>query len=708
MNVQFKKRRFFFFLFFFLFLALFLCSPFLPFFKDNYAIGVSADSKNYIDVLKLKLKTSEEKNHKITSGTPAVNEKRQAEDDEDDSVDKNDVEPSKTDSEKNKIIVKQVPENAKNVKPERQIATIEVILNSSNERINKLWQSVKDVKKAPVTVPGQAANEKKQDSSKNNNAVKTEVPVKSAEVKAAENNGSQNKIIDVNVSLNKAAADIKNAVRQPAQNPVQANGSANNNNNNNNNVMTQPVNSPAELLKPAVKTENKLSAGESFSVVIDPGHGGKYEPARNESGDHWDPFSKTFLLPYNFGASANGLFEHEWTLQTAKKVKELLALTQTEEGFKVFAQILKKYDPSNQKGFKWVKISCDLTREYSHDNDPDAGTSNINKKYRLFDSPESFAGGKPSEKLALGRISYINQKSPDLVVCIHNNSSPSKNARGYSAVIAPHFKFFSNVNSAIAIDPAQPVKNGGASINIKDHNSFGKVQSIVLDTFKTINNINVKTMVSDTATYFTGFRAFTNKFIGLRYLMVTWRYNTHSALSSFVLFFMRENSIYEQYKRAGGPEGHGGDNFYSSEELIRFIRYSLWNEYKQNPSMFCQKIGDRYPDSVKPDELLGKHGDPFISDWAIPLYVNAITAFIEVGYISNAKDRKLLKGRQEMVAEGIAVGIYSLFAGFKPSVDPAIEMPKGAPIDFEKYGRDKNSNGYFNISSVPVGFNDKF
>jgi len=441
--------------------------------------------------------------------------------------------------------------------------------------------------------------------------------------------------------------------------------------------------SPQNLPAPNIKGEPEV-----FSVVLDPGHGGKYEPARTNSGDHWDPFSKTFLLPYNFGAQSSGIYEHEWTLQVSKKIDAILALTRTEKGFSDFAAILQKYMNDPGAPIRRVYINSLLTRNFSQDSEPNKNAANPNAKYRLFDSPASFNGAVPSSEMAMGRISYINQVSPDLVVCLHVNSSPNKSARGMSAVIAPHFQFFSSVNNLLTGGPS-------ASNNAYNKsNKYGQVAEFITATFKKISTIDTRTMISDTATYFTGFRAFTNKFIGLRYMMVTWRYNTNSPLSSFILFFMRENSIYECYKRSGGPEAYGGDNFYSSQELIRFIRLSLMNNFR---TLYNTA-------NARADEILGKHGEPFVSDWAIPLFTNAITAFIEVGYLSNPKDRMLLKNNQDAIAEGIAVGIYSLFAGVEIKKQPNLETPKALPIDFTKYGKNKTSNGYFNLSCERLPF----
>ncbi len=456
-----------------------------------------------------------------------------------------------------------------------------------------------------------------------------------------------------------------------------------------------PAAQPASALKAEDISANISKTEDFFDVVIDPGHGGRYEPARGYSGDHWDPFSKTFLLPYNFGASSSGIYEHEWTLHTAKKVEEILNLTHTDAGFIEFCKIVQKYADISSSKIKKVRINTHLTRRHSWEDDPEKNSPNVNKKYRLFDSPDSFSGGakgKPSEKLYPGRISFINQLSPDLVVCLHNNSSPNRNVRGFSSVIVPHFDFFSNINGIITNGIGNVAPN---DVKVNEP-KYKKVASFITSVITRHEKIDVKTIISDTATYFTGFRAFTQKFIGLRYLMVTWRYNTSSLFTSFMLFFMRENSIYENYRRSGGPEGYGGDNFYSSEEIIRFIRAALWNDLKSSNASYAAR--------TNPEEYAGEHASPFVSDWAIPLHVNAITSFIEIGYLSNAKDRKMLKEKQAVIAESIAVGIYSLLAGLKPVKLEGIESPRGAAIDFAKYGRDKNSNGYFNISCRPLAF----
>ncbi len=64
----------------------------------------------------------------------------------------------------------------------------------------------------------------------------------------------------------------------------------------------------------------------------------------------------------------------------------------------------------------------------------------------------------------------------------------------------------------------------------------------------------------------------------------------------------------------------------------------------------------------------------------------------------------LLKNIQDAIPEGLAVGIYSLFAGIEIKKMPNLETLKALPIDFTKYGKNKTSNGYFNLSCERLPF----
>jgi hypothetical protein len=197
--------------------------------------------------------------------------------------------------------------------------------------------------------------------------------------------------------------------------------------------------------------------------------------------------------------------------------------------------------------------------------------------------------------------------------------------------------------------------------------------------------------LSDVSYYFTGYpldrrnRTDYKDFTGYRYNMVTWAYRDSEGwqkdavrhepgtsyskdYGSFVpegKFWERERSRFEKYRREGGMEGFGGDNTYASYEIIRFILYAL----KMNG------LEDRryFP------------GKPYIGVWILPLHMNAISPFIELGYLRKRFDRYVLTKKQDIIAEGIAVGVYSLFSGLKLKNNGTRHTPKGKRIDLDKY-----------------------
>jgi hypothetical protein len=112
-------------------------------------------------------------------------------------------------------------------------------------------------------------------------------------------------------------------------------------------------------------------------------------------------------------------------------------------------------------------------------------------------------------------------------------------------------------------------------------------------------------------------------------------------------------------------EGFGGDNAYASYEIIRYILYSL----KKNAG--------------RGDDLT--QGKPYVSIWTLPVYLNAINAYFELGYLRRKADRKIFLENQNEIAEGIAVGVYSLLAGIDIHKDDFTHTPKGKRIDLERY-----------------------
>jgi hypothetical protein len=78
------------------------------------------------------------------------------------------------------------------------------------------------------------------------------------------------------------------------------------------------------------------------------------------------------------------------------------------------------------------------------------------------------------------------------------------------------------------------------------------------------------------------------------------------------------------------------------------------------------------------------------------LLINAISAYIELGYLDRKFDRTILTQKQEEIAKGIAVGIYSLLTGFEEISIKSKFRPSGKAIDFEKY-RVSDEKTYFDI-----------
>jgi N-acetylmuramoyl-L-alanine amidase len=421
-----------------------------------------------------------------------------------------------------------------------------------------------------------------------------------------------------------------------------------------------------------------------FRVVLDPGHGGRYEPPGKTTGDHWDPLSREFLLQFNVGAARGGLVEHVWVLETARQTAKLLAQTRTAEGFASFSLLLEDHGLATPASRAIINGYLTRTQSYTDELDPDP--RNVNQKYRLFDSPLFPATGtEPLDggRVLPGRISRINLNAPDLVVCLHNNGNPSPKARGFASVIVPPFGFFSTIHAALAFAGRAPTST---ALRLTPRHS-GQVKRASQKYFRGLQHDTVKRMISDTFTYFLGVRAFSLKNIGRRYLMVSWPYRVESPLLSTLLFFLRESSLNEQYRRHDGPEGMGGDNFFASQELLRYTRHALWRDYLRNPTAYLAWWGKTPPAAAArtPDVIVGPVRPPMISDWAVPLYVDSVVAFLELGFVTNPIDRTLLRHKQRLIAESLAVGIYSLCVGGRPAPVPGIEAPRGVPLDLDRY-----------------------
>jgi len=413
-----------------------------------------------------------------------------------------------------------------------------------------------------------------------------------------------------------------------------------------------------------------------YRVVVDPGHGGKALLPKDYHGDRFDMLSMRYMDIFREGAKYRQYYEHIYTYEIAVRVEKILQLTLPDGDFKKFCSIVQKY---TNKPFERVCIQSFVSRQPSLNSqmlhkDPNA-------PYRLFDS--FFPDGTLQE----GRISYINSLHPHLVVSIHFSLNASRYYRGMNAVIAAPYNFL--------YKGLQYLQGNGGNRSFFYNSNYA-------DWFtETEDKSSFFWYCNDVMMYFLGYRMTSNyqpdieAFRGYRYNMVQWMYNDppgwahiakyHPAKTAYAddikqfepdnAFFNREQSTFEKYRRDGGYEGYGGDNLYASNEIIRYVLYNL------------------YMHGVRHKEQ--RLAPPYISIWSIPLHVNAINAYMELGYLARPYTRYILDNHLDDMAEGIAAGIYSLFAGIEVSSKISC-APYGKKIDLKKYTINNNNN-YFTI-----------
>lgn len=416
-----------------------------------------------------------------------------------------------------------------------------------------------------------------------------------------------------------------------------------------------------------------------YRVVIDPGHGGVSLADKQQHGDRYDMLSEKYQSYYAEGAKQNNIQEHLIVYSIAEKAVSLLKHCSPEGDFEKFKKILNKYTSEKTKK---VYIETHLSRGPSVSKEKANKIKDPNAEFRLYDYPDKNGEIKP------GRISKINALNPHLVVCLHLAGSAPPDYLGMNPILAPPYKVLKT-----GLDNLQK----GSSRKVND---YGILKSWFRDSVKTPLQL---AYYKDVVNYFTGFdlnQDYTlnkEKFKGYKYNMATWNYadetgwhkkaKLHKAdtqysnnLKNFKEvgpYWEREKSEYEKFRRGEDFNDFGGDNSLSSYEIIRYILLSL------------DKKG-----ISKKDKIPGK---PFISTWSIPLLVNAVCAYIELGYLNRPWDRDVLLHRHDEIAEGVAVGIYSLFAGIENIEGEFRHNPTGKSLDFEKY-RISPEKTYFDMA----------
>jgi len=416
-----------------------------------------------------------------------------------------------------------------------------------------------------------------------------------------------------------------------------------------------------------------------FRVVVDPGHGGIFINDKKKHGDKFDLVKAEYLDYFAEGANYKGIYERDVVYKIALKTIKLLSYCSKSGDFEKFEKILKKYTDGT---IKKIYIETIISRGESVSDEKIKKSSDPNADYRLYDFPA------PDGKMIKGRISKINEYKPHLVVSLHLAKSAPPEYKGMNGIIVP---------------PYNVLKKGLLRLQSEDTGRSLNDNGILKSWFKESDLISSKfAFFKDSAQYFTGYgikknyRSALSDYKGYKYNMVDWKYRDkplwdidaekHPANSRYSSdynsfreegsFWEREKDIYEEYRRGTGFKDFGGDNYMATYEIIKYVLFSL------NESGVSNK--DKIP------------GRPFISTWSIPLLVNAISAYIELGYLDRKWDRGVLLHRQDEIAEGVAVGVYSLLSGVENIKGKFKHKPTGKAIDLNRYNITKDKS-YFDI-----------
>ncbi|PJZ75695.1 N-acetylmuramoyl-L-alanine amidase [Leptospira neocaledonica] len=420
----------------------------------------------------------------------------------------------------------------------------------------------------------------------------------------------------------------------------------------------------------------------TYNIVIDPGHGGLDLKPKEEHGDKYDPISNKYLEPYKAGAQTKSRRESEVVFALAKEVKEILDLTKTPEGFETFRSYAKKFTNDT---LPWIRIDSDLTREETAKEEGADLSSDPNAFYRLYDYPD-----KKSGKIKPGRISRINAARPYLVLSLHLNPSWKGHPGGMAAVLSPSYRTFYNLRKISEGKSSRSFEDGPWSEWMRFKMEWSRLENAVADAWIYFNGYWPNK---------SGKKTDLSNFEGYRQNMVTWKYadpsgwidkavldgpgpyaKKHSEYSAKGKFWDRERAEPELWRREDGAEGFGGDNHYAASELMRFLQYGL------------RTLPNQEEELSNP----GPINKPYISTYSLPTFINAISAYLEIGYIDKEKDMKILTQRKKDTAISLAVGVYSLFHGIKIKSADLPYIPKGKKIDWTRYENLKEGN-YFRI-----------
>lgn len=410
----------------------------------------------------------------------------------------------------------------------------------------------------------------------------------------------------------------------------------------------------------------------AYRVVLDPGHGGRDMIPHTLYGDKYDRRLGVYLDKFREGARHKGVWEFEVMHDIAAKAKALLDLTQTAEGKEKFRKILAKYGkaPASPESIEaFISRPAGYTENYFDNRD------DVNAPFRLYDYPDQKTGA-----IQPGTISRINAVEPELVITLHLTHTESPSVGAMATVITPGYKTYELAQ--------RYAKNSGGRGSIRDRlaRSAWSHWFISDDRYKPFPSF-----MADAFIYYIGFWCKPDgistdykKFRGYRHNLVQWSYadsdqiveslygqkgeryaTTLSAFEPKGPFWEREKAEPEDWRREGGPEGFGGDNHYAGMEVLRFTRKAFVVNGFDTPATA--------PKILK----------PYISTWAVPTYVNAIAAFVELAHTTSKRDHLRMAKYRHVYAEAVAVSAYSLLYGLDMKASSG--FPKGEAVDLGRY-----------------------
>jgi hypothetical protein len=421
-----------------------------------------------------------------------------------------------------------------------------------------------------------------------------------------------------------------------------------------------------------------------YQVVIDPGHGG-YSFKKQD--DKWDPVTKKYLDFYTSGMKYGNYEEHYLMMLLAREISKRLQLTSTDEGWNQFKNILKKFTDSDN--LPRINLKSVMTRTESWSERYETPPEDVNDPYRLYDFPDR----TNNKRIKPGRISFINAAKAHLVLSLHMTPGGRGHPGGMAAVLSPGFQTFDSIRQIQLADKPRSV--------IEESPWFTQSLWIITDE----NWSRFESARADAWVYFHGYRSlkdgsgyWKDRNRGLRHNMVTWNYSDPAGWESLARmnqpgpyslkykdfqtngkFWDREKSEAERWRREGGPLGFGGDNHYATDELMRFLQFKMRSLHSIDKK--------RYPSP-------GPIQPPYVSAYSLPMYINAVSAYIETGFLDKDTDRLYMLKYRADLADALAAGIYSLFQGLAVKSGNMKFKPKGAPLNFAKYEQIPEGN-YF-------------